>query len=200
MRGSRPEVGLMVAMPQNAAGKPHAARGVAAQSEGRAATGDQRRLAAARPAGSAPQVVRIAGSAEHQVVALEGEQQVGQIGARDRDRPRLPQSRHQRGIFGRRRRVTAPQRARGASRAGDLDGILNAERHAAQRSGVHGRVRPRATARRTLRSQRESADSPRRSCPGVPVPVRPGKCCLGAPVAPCCVAEKLSSSSINLPV
>ena len=90
----------MVAMPQNAAGS----RTLPAASLPNPRGEPQLAISAASPpllaAGGARQVVRIAGGAEQQIVALEGKQQVGQIGARDRDRPGLPQARHQRGIFG----------------------------------------------------------------------------------------------------
>ena len=62
VRASRPDVGLMAGDAAEMRRKPDAAGRVAAQSEGRSARRDQRRLAAARSAGGPRAVVRIIGA------------------------------------------------------------------------------------------------------------------------------------------
>ena len=79
-------------------GQADAAGRVATQPEGRSARRDQRGLAPAGPAGGARKVVRIVGAAVNQVVAFEGEQEVGQIRSGDRNRAGGSQTRHEGGV------------------------------------------------------------------------------------------------------
>ena len=85
VRGRRPEVGLMAAHPQKAAGS----RTLPAQSLPRPSGEPQAASSAAspplEPPGVRAGVVRVARGAENQVVALEGEQQIRQIGFGDGD-------------------------------------------------------------------------------------------------------------------
>ena len=129
----------MAAMPLQAAGRRTRAGGVAAESEGRAAAGDERRFAAAGAAGTALEIVGIAGGAVEQVVAFEGEEQVGQIGARDGDAAGMAQASDQGGVGGGGRRVAASDGARGARRTGDFDGVFDAEGDAVQGAGIGAR-------------------------------------------------------------
>ncbi len=99
----------MVAIPQKAAGR----RTLPAASLPSPKGAPQLAIRAAspplEPAGRARRVVRIVRGAEQQVVAFEGEQQIGEIGAGNRNRAGLPESSHQRGIFvGRAARRGAP--------------------------------------------------------------------------------------------
>ncbi len=141
MRGSRPEVGLMLAMPQKCAGSRTLPGRVAAQAEGGSARGDQRGLATARSTGCTREVVRIIGAAVDQVVAFEGKQEVRQICSCERNGAGGAQTRHHRGIPDRRCGRLPPERSGRAHRPFHFDRILDRKRNACQRTQLSA-VRP----------------------------------------------------------
>ncbi len=109
--------------------QPHASGGIAAQTEGRTARGDQRRLAAARTAGRLGEVVGIVGPPAKEVVGLEGEQQIGQVRSRNRDPARRAQPGDQCRVANGFRRPLKTFRTGGTHRARHLDGIFHREGH-----------------------------------------------------------------------
>src|SRR5438105_3162954 len=67
--------------------EPDTARRIAAESQGRAASGDQGRLAAAASAGSTSEIVRVVGAAVDQIVGFVSEQKIRQICFAEGDSP-----------------------------------------------------------------------------------------------------------------
>ena len=125
----------MPAMPQKAAGSRTLPAASLPRPERRSARRDQRRFPAAAAAGSARGVIGVIGGAENEVVAFEGEEQIGQIGFGDRDRTGAAQPADERGIFAARaRRCLAAQRPRCADAACEFDRILDGEWNAVQRA------------------------------------------------------------------
>ena len=122
-------------MPQAAAGMridpPVSVPSVASAMPG----GDARRRSAARAAGRARRIVRIARRTERRVLVRRAERELVQVGLADEHRAGLPQ-------MGDGRRVAlgdvalAHARRRGGRRAADVEQILDRDRHAVQRSAV----------------------------------------------------------------
>jgi hypothetical protein len=173
VRGRRPEVGLMPAIPEKAAGSRTEPAASLPRPKWRAAGRDERGFPAAAAAAGARHVVGIVGLSEDQVGALESEEKVGQIGARDGDGAGAAQARDQRGVGSGGRGVLAAQCAGGAARAGLLDRVLDTERHTVQRAAQgaggqfavgRGGIVQRAVVR-ALPRRRSAPGSRRRSGP-----------------------------------
>ena len=97
---------------------------IAAQTERRTTTGQQRSLSPTGASRGAHQVIRIVGPLPKQVIAFKREQQVREIGMRERDGTGSPQFRHQGGVSCGCGVVSVPECAGGADGPRHFDGIL----------------------------------------------------------------------------
>ena len=116
---------------------------VVAEPERAHPAGQRRALAAARSAGGDGRVPRVAGQAAQRRVGVHAQAEVGQVGPGERDRPGRPHAARRPGRRSAAMRVLERRHAVGRGRAGDVDVLLDGDRHAVERRrGRRRRRRP----------------------------------------------------------